>query len=313
MSKNNMEKVLVTGSSGFIGSHVADALEKQGYNVVLFDAVLSKYRSKNQEEFIGDILTLDDIDKAMEGCDIVYHFAAQADIDSSSIGPTQTIQTNIIGTQNVLEVAKQKKVKRLLFASTIYVYSELGSFYKVSKQACEKMIEEYQKEYGLNYTILRYGSLYGPRANEFNSISNMLTQALQDKKIVRRGDGEEIREYIYVKDAAQLSVQALNEEYANKHLIITGAQTLRIKDLLQMIKEMFQNNIEIKYADLEELHHYEITPYAYRPQIARKMVSQTYHDLGQGLLHLVYELEEKFEKDKNPVKVSLRRRKRENS
>ena len=57
MSKNNMEKVLVTGSSGFIGSHVADALEKQGYNVVLFDAVLSKYRSKNQEEFIGDILT----------------------------------------------------------------------------------------------------------------------------------------------------------------------------------------------------------------------------------------------------------------
>ena len=217
MSKNNMEKVLVTGSSGFIGSHVADALEKQGYNVVLFDAVLSKYRSKNQEEFIGDILTLDDIDKAMEGCDIVYHFAAQADIDSSSIGPTQTIQTNIIGTQNVLEVAKQKKVKRLLFASTIYVYSELGSFYKVSKQACEKMIEEYQKEYGLNYTILRYGSLYGPRANEFNSISNMLTQALQDKKIVRRGDGEEIREYIYVKDAAQLSVQALNEEYANKH------------------------------------------------------------------------------------------------
>ena len=83
----------------------------------------------------------------MEDCDFVYHFAGQPDIDSSSSGPTKTIQTNIMGTQNVLEAARRNNVKRVLFASTIYVYSELGSFYRVSKQACEKIIEEYQREF----------------------------------------------------------------------------------------------------------------------------------------------------------------------
>ena len=310
MNKENIKKVLVTGSSGFIGSHVADALEENGYQVILFDAVPSKYKSKTQEEFIGDILTPGDIEKAMEGCDAVYHFAAQADISISSNMPIKTITANIIGTQNVLEAARKHKVKRFLFASTIYVYSELGSFYRVSKQACEKIIEEYQKEFDLDYTTLRYGSLYGPRANEFNSISNMLIQALRDKKIVRRGDGEEIRELIHVKDAAQLSVQVLKEEYANKHLVITGTQKLRIKDLLQMVREIFQGTIKIEYVDEKELHHYEITPYSYRPQVARKIVPQTYHDLGQGLLDLIYDLEKQFDNDEKQMKVSLRKRKK---
>ena len=132
----NCKKVLVTGSSGFIGSHVADVLEDQGYSVVLFDTVSSKYKSKYQEEIIGDILKPEDIENAIEGCDVVYHFAGQADIGSSSEDPTKTIHNNIIGTQNILEMARRSNVNRVMFASTIYVYSELGSFYRVSKQAC---------------------------------------------------------------------------------------------------------------------------------------------------------------------------------
>ena len=141
----------------------------------------------------------------------------------------------------------------------------------------------------------------------------MLSQALQESKIVRRGDGEEIREYIHVKDAARLSVQVLKEKYENKHLIITGTQKLRINNLLMLIKEIFQGSIEIEYEDDEELHHYEITPYAYRPRVANKIVPQTHLDLGQGLLDLIYDLEEQFQNDKIPMKVSLRKRKRENS
>ena len=113
----------------------------------------SQYKQKGHKEVLGDILDVDDVNKAIKGCDFVYHFAAQADIDFSSSGPTQTIQTNIMGTQNILEAARQHNINRVLFASTIYVYSELGSFYNVSKQACEKMIEEYQREFGLKYTI----------------------------------------------------------------------------------------------------------------------------------------------------------------
>ena len=303
-------KVLITGGSGFIGSHMADVLEKQKFNVVLFDAVPSKYKSKSQEEFIGDILKPSDIDKAMEGCDVIYHFAAQADIEVSRSLPAKTIMANIVGTQNVLEAARKHKVKRFMFSSTIYVYSELGSFYRVSKQACEKIIEEYQREFGLDYTILRYGSLYGPRANEFNFISNILHQALKNNKIVRRGDGKEIREYIHVKDAVRLSVDALDDKFKNKHLIITGNQQIRVKDLLIMIKEIFDNEIKIEFDDEEELHHYEITPYNYRPQIAKKITPYNYYDLGQGIMDQIYELEKNMDKKNESKKVSLRKRKK---
>ncbi len=304
------KKVLVTGSSGFIGSHVADALEENGYQVILFDAVNSKYKIETQEEFIGDILNLDHISTAMEGCDAVYHFAAQADIGASSNMPIRTITANIIGTQNVLEAARKHKVNRFLFASTIYVYSELGSFYRVSKQACEKIIEEYQREFDLDYTILRFGSLYGPRSNEFNGIRNFLTQALINKKVVRRGDGEEIREYIHVKDAARLSIDSLNEKYKNKHLIISGNQQIKVKDLLVMIKEIFRGEIEIEFGHEEELHHYEITPYNYKPQVAKKITPDTYYDLGQGLMDQIYDLEMNLENENKSKKVSLRKRKK---
>ena len=303
------KRVLVTGSSGFIGSHVADALEGHGFNVALFDIVPSKYKTNTQEEIIGNILNPDDVTKAVKDCDAIYHFAAQADISSSSNDPTKTIYNNIIGTQNVLEIARKYKVGRFIFGSTIYVYSELGSFYRVSKQACEKIIEEYEKEFNLNYTILRFGSLYGPRANEFNGIRDFLTQALKNKKVVRRGDGEEIREYIHVKDAAQLSVDALDDKFKNKHLIITGNQQIKIKDLLTMIREIFNGEIEIKFDMEEELHHYEITPYNYKPQVAQKITSDTFYDLGQGILDLIYDLEMKINKGNSGKKVGLRKRK----
>ena len=304
------KRVLVTGSSGFIGSHVADALDEQGYQVVLFDAVPSKYKTESQKEYIGDILNPDDIVKAIKDCQYVFHFAAQADIGSSSNDPTKTIHNNIIGTQNVLEAAIKHKVNRLLFASTIYVYSELGSFYRVSKQACEKIIEEYEKEFNLNYTILRFGSLYGPRANKFNGIRDFLTQALKNKKVVRRGDGEEIREYIHVKDAAQLSVDTLDEKYKNTHLIITGNQQIKVKDLLIMIKEIFADEIEIELGLEADLHHYEITPYNYKAQIAKKITPDTYYDLGQGLMDQIYDLEIILDKENGSRKVSLRKRKK---
>ena len=303
-------KVLVTGGSGFIGSHVADTLEEEGYQVVLFDTVPSEYKSQSQEEFIGDILIPGEIEKAMEGCDLVYHFAAQADIRASSDIPTRTIMANIIGTQNVLEAARKHEVKRFMFASTIYVYSELGSFYRVSKQSCEKIIEEYQREFDLDYTILRYGSLYGSRANEFNFIANSILQALKNKKIVRRGDGEEIREYIHVKDAARLSLDAIDDKFRNKHLIITGHQQIKVKDLLIMIKEIFGGEIEIEFGQEEELHHYEITPYNYKPQVAKKIIPDTYYDLGQGLMDQIYDLGISMDKENGSKKVSLLKRKK---
>tara|TARA_Y100000590_G_scaffold20022_2_gene23397 strand:- start:7516 stop:8433 length:918 start_codon:yes stop_codon:yes gene_type:complete len=303
------EKVLVTGSSGFLGSHIVDMLDSFGYDIVLYDKFPSPY-NKSHKEYVGDILDSEKLNEAIEGCNLVYHFAAQADIDISSSGPTETIKENILGTQNVLECSRKNDIEKILFASTIYVYSQLGSFYRVSKQACEKLIEEYQSEFGLDYTILRFGSLYGPRANNFNAIRSFLIQAIKEKKIIRRGDGEELREYIHVQDAARLSLDALKEKYKNKHLIITGNQQIKIKDLLTMIREIFNGEIEIIYELEEELHHYEITPYNYKPQVAQKITSDTFYDLGQGLLDLLYDLEAKMNKVDGAQKIGLRRRKK---
>ena len=281
-------------------------LAAKGYQVVLFDNSPSKYKNKNQIEYVGDILSKSDIAKAMQGCHFVYHFAAQADIGASKENPLETIHSNVIGTQNILEIARINKIKRFMFASTIYVYSELGSFYRVSKQACEKIIEEYQKEFNLDYTILRFGSLYGPRANDFNAIHRFLTQAIKEKKIIRRGDGEELREYVHVKDAAQLSIAALEEKYKNKHLIITGNQQIKVKDLLRMIYEIFNGKIDIQYDASDELHHYEITPYNYKPQVAQKITSETFYDLGQGLLDLLYDLDKNISHANGNKKIGLR-------
>jgi len=304
------KRILVTGSSGFIGSHVADILRKNDYEVVLFDSIESKYKTKNQKEFIGDILNENDIENAMQGCDAIYHFAAQADIGDSSKSPPNTIKSNIIGTQNILESARKHNVKRIMFASTIYVYSELGSFYRVSKQACEKIIEEYQKEFDINYTIFRFGSLYGPRANHFNGICYYLTQAIKNKKIVLKGDGEELREYIHVKDAAQLSMDALDNSFKNKHLIITGNQQIKVKHLLLMIKEIFKGEISIEFGPAEELHHYKITPYNYKPQVAQTMTPNTYYDLGQGLMDQIYDIQRSLDNKKGIKKITLRKRKK---
>ena len=110
-------KILVTGSSGFIGSHMADTLEENGYQVILFDVVPSNYKTKTQEEFIGDILNPDDITTAIKGCDAVYHFAALADLDEALDNPAQTVEVNLLGTINILEACRKNNVERFIYAS----------------------------------------------------------------------------------------------------------------------------------------------------------------------------------------------------
>jgi len=304
MNKN--KPVLVTGSSGFLGSHIVDYLLASGYDVIGFDLEESNYHQGFTQFHCGDILDYEAVHAAVKDCIYVYHLAGVADIGESVENPDKTLKVNILGTHNILKASVEQKIERIIFASSIYVYSDLGGFYRVTKQACEKIIEEYQKAYDLNYTILRYGSLYGTRSNSFNSIRNILNQALEKKEIIRRGDGEEIREYINVKDAAKLSVKVLNKEFANRHLIITGNQSMKIRELLSMIREIFKDKIKITYKPGDELHHYQITPFSFRTQIAERLTPDTFIDIGQGVLEVLNELQqEKYENNDDP-KISLR-------
>ena len=300
-------KSIVTGGSGFLGSHVADALSESGHDVTIFDRETSSYLREDQRMVVGDICDQKQVMAVVEGNDIVYHFAGIADIHEAIDNPVDTVKYNILGTTFLLDACRGFGVKRFIYASTIYVYSDRGSFYRSSKQASEMLIENYKKIYGLDYTILRFGSLYGRRANDFNFIQSIIRQALLEGKIERKSDGEEIRDYINVRDAALACVDILKDEYKNQYIMLTGIQTIKIKDLLKMIREIFNNEIEIEYLDQRIEEHYEITPYTFRPRVARKYIPKDQFDLGQGILDCIYdvykEISNSSEKDRLKIRL----------
>ena len=280
-----------------MGSHVADVLSEEGFEVVIYDLDDSKYLRPDQKMVKGSILDRDKVRSVVEGAKYVYHFAAIADIKEAQENPVEAVEVNILSTTYILDACREYTVDKFIYGSTIYVYSDHGSFYRSTKQASELIIENYHKIYDLEYTILRYGSLYGPRANAFNSINRYIIQALTDQTILREGNGEELREYIYILDAARASVEILSDDYSNSSIMITGSKSMRIKDLLAMIKEILNDSIEISYTSdvLEE--HYNITPYAFKPKVAKKYQLNYYHDLGQGVLEQIYSNYEKLLKD----------------
>jgi UDP-glucose 4-epimerase len=221
---------------------------------------------------------------------LIYNFAGIADLDVATTKPVDTVQFNILGNLNIMEAAVKAKTERFVYASSIYVYSQKGGFYRCSKQASEIYIEEYQRRYGLNYTILRYGTLYGPRADERNSVYRYLKEAIDEGCMKCDGTGEEIREYINVRDAARLSVEILESEYCNKHVIITGYHTMKFKEMLFMIREIMGKDIKIEFSGEGNRDHYNITPYSFAPKIGQKLVSHYYLDMGQGLLECLHEM-----------------------
>jgi UDP-glucose 4-epimerase len=288
-------KALVFGGSGFLGSYVVDALFAEGHDVFVFDVKESKYLEDKGRMKVGDILNPKDVADALQGADIVYNFAAIADLDDCIRQPVDAVRYNILGNTIILDACVKAKVKRFLFASTVYVYSTAGGFYRSTKQACESLIEDYHKYYGLDFTILRYGTPYGPRADARNSVYRILHQALEKGKIEYPGDGSELREYIHASDCARLSIEALDDRYRNERVVLTGHHGIRVSDLFMMVNEILGGNIRIEYSSNSKQSksiepHYRITPYSYSPKIAKKLVNHYYLDLGQGLLECIEEM-----------------------
>jgi len=116
----------------------------------------------------------------------------------------------------------------------------------------------------------------------------MIKEALKNNTITYKGNGEEVREYIHVKDAAILSIDILSDKYKNEHIILTGIEKLKYKELLNLINEIMGNSIEIKYINEDYKGHYEISPYSlHYPKIGKKIVNNPYIDFGQGLLEIM--------------------------
>ena len=285
------ERVVIFGGSGFIGSYVVEEFLKNDYEVVSADLKPSKYiDSKYFREC--NILDAKRVNELVEKADIVFNFAGFANLDDAIAHPVKAIELNVMGNLNILEACRVNSIKRFLYASSAYAMSDKGSFYGISKLTSEKLTEEYYKKFGLKFTIIRYGSVYGERDYYNNYIYNLLKEAYKTGKIIHSGDGEEIREYIHAADVAKLAVEVIQDKkFENEHLILTGVERMHRKELFEMIKEILGEKVEIVLQKDGYQNHYKTTPYSFLPARSKKLVANPYIDMGQGLIECLKNIE----------------------
>ncbi len=294
MKKN----ILVIGGSGFLGSHVSDALTESGFNVTIYDNKNSKWIQNKQKFILGDILDQKKINSAIKKNRIIFNFAGIADLDEAYSNPIDVTKYNVLANNLILDSCKSNKIEKYIFASSVYVHGKFGGFYKTSKKCCELFIKNYFDTFNLNYLILQFGTLYGDRSNLKNGIHNYLSQALKNKKIKYNGSKESIRNYINVKDAAKVCVELLEKKLSNKTYIITGNEERKITDTFRLIEEILGKKIHITYNKPKNKNHYDISPYSIDYDMPIKYSINKSIDFGFGIHRLINQIR-KNEKNNN--------------
>ena len=285
-----MKNILVFGGLGFLGSYLVNELSSRGYKVTVADINLKGKRIDGVNYAECDISSIDDVEKVfgLENFQIVYNLAGFANLDDAIKAPLKTIELNVISNMYILEACIKRKNIKYVYASSAYAMSNKGSFYGISKLASEKIIEEYHNRYDLPFVILRYGSVYSEMDFGNNYVYNLVKGAVLDNKIDHRGDGNEIREYIHAADAAKLSVDVIEDDsFDNRHIILTGSERMKRSELFEMINEIMNNKVSIKYSQSGTQHHYKFTPYSFQPSVSKKLVANPHIDMGQGILECV--------------------------
>ena len=287
-----MAKIVVFGGSGFLGSHVADELTSRDHEVVIFDSLNSPYLKPTQSMVLGDLESYDDVLSATTGADAVFNFAAIADITVASQNPLRSCRVNVLGNLNVLEACRVAAVQKFVLASSVYVNSSEGQFYKCSKIAAENYTKEYQKLYGLQCTILRYGSLYGPRADKNNGVRKIIEAAINEQNIRYRGDRDAVRQYIHVRDAAFSTAECLKNKYENQTFVISGHETIRVEDFLKLVAEILGKPLDtIEFENTLIDGHYIKTPFSYEPELSKKIFPEAQTELAEGILQLIKQMD----------------------
>ena len=260
-------KILVTGAAGFIASQIADAFIEEGHQVVILDDLSTGYE-KNinpKAKFVKANICDKGLEKLFESekFDVVNHHAAQMDVRRSVKDPEFDAITNILGTINLLQNCVKFGVKKFMFASTGgAVYGEQDYFpadekhnqqpkspYGISKLAVEKYLYFYHSEHKLNYTILRYANIYGPRQNPFGEagvVAIFSTKLLKGEQPIINGHGKQTRDYVFVGDVVKANLLGLKDEVSDVYNIGTGIET-DVNQLFHYINDIAKTNKEEKH------------------------------------------------------------------
>ncbi|MDD3802825.1 MAG: NAD-dependent epimerase/dehydratase family protein [bacterium] len=252
-------KMLVTGGAGFIGSHVAEKLLAAGHKAIVFDN-LSTGSEKNinsASEFIkGDVSISSDVKNIFSSFDIdmVFHLAAQIDVRISTEEPERDAQTNIVGTINILNEMKKNKTKKIVFSSTGgALYGDVNSPaeenheknpkapYGISKLASEYYIRFFSDSFSVDYTILRYANVYGPRQSikgEAGVVAIFADNMKHNRQSVLYGFGEMYRDYVFVSDVAEANLISVSLGSKETYNVGTGKRT-SVKDIFNLLKRSF--------------------------------------------------------------------------
>ncbi len=270
MANKGKSRCLVLGGCGFIGSHLVDGLLDRGYEVSIFDK--SKVDTKNIKQNLskinliaGDFINKEDLKRAVTGVDYIFHFIGTTLPQSSTENPIYDIESNVVSTLNMLEIAKSNNIKKIVFASsggTIYGIPQQIPIsedhptnpicsYGVSKLIIEKYLYLYYKLYGLDYVSLRISNAYGERQDPRGAqgaIAVFLGNILKGQAIQIWGDGTVVRDYIYVADVADACLKAVGMKEDKYHVFNIGSgKGLSLNQLVGLLKEAVGNRFEVHY------------------------------------------------------------------
>jgi UDP-glucose 4-epimerase len=239
-------KVLVTGGSGFIGSHVVDRLLAHGHAARNFDLHPSPY-ARGLETVVGDLLDREKLRRALDGCDGVVHLAAVADVNDVVADPERAEAVNVRGTATLVDAVCEAGTPRIVYGSTIWVYGDGAAGETLDENAllpapahlytATKLAgEEHCRSRGA--TILRFGIPYGPRARVSTVLAAFVARALAGRPLTIAGDGRQSRRFVYVEDLADGVVAALSPEAAGRVYNLVGADSVTVREIADTVRDL---------------------------------------------------------------------------
>lgn len=279
-------RIVITGGCGFLGSYIAEEASKKKHEVIVIDKYIGTKVNEKIRYFKADISNTKILKKIIKANDIVFHLAGISDIDEASKNGVKTVSHNILSTVKLLEICKEKKIKKFIFSSSIYVHSTIGGFYRVTKKSSELLIEEYAKKNRFKFVILRFGSVYGPRQSIKNNISRIIYNAINRKILIYNGAKKSSRKFIHVKDVAKIAMNVISKKFDNKVILIEGKKTIPLVKVLKIIKEKLKINNKLIFENIKK-NHYIKSPYSYFEMKEKKYKFDKFIKLEKGIQEMI--------------------------
>lgn len=263
------EKCIVFGGGGFIGSHLCEELLNKNYEVTIFDKI--NFSKRNISSFIkeikiieGDFNNLVDIKNSLNDIDFVYHLVSSTLPATSNDNPVYDAETNLISSLRLFCECIERKVKKVIFISsggTVYgipvkipvkedYHSNPICSYGIIKKTIEEYLYMFEKIYGLNYFIFRLSNPYGERQNPVAAqgvIPVFINKAIRNEKITVWGDGEVVRDYVYIKDVVKVLAGSLSKKTDKRIFNLSSGKGYSLNQIIELIMKISGKNVKVEY------------------------------------------------------------------